>query len=85
MLVQSISQACKADGGQTEEIGVTYGTCRQDDFLSGRDCILDAASVNKDARGIFAVLKKNFLHQRRLIEVEVRRLTQGIAQEGCLG
>ena len=64
---------------------MTYGPRGQDDFFRGRDGILDTGSVDKDAGGLLAVFEQNFLHLRRLVEVEVGRLTQGLAQERRLG
>ncbi len=75
----------KADKRRMKERAVTYGTCGQDDFSRGRDGILDPTCIDKDAGSGLGVIQENLLHQRRLIKVQVGRLTQGLAQEGSLG
>ncbi len=81
MLAQSIRLAWIADRGRTEESGVTYGTCGQDHFFRSRDGILDTSGIDKDTSGSLAAIQNDLLHLRRLIEIEIGRLTQGLAQE----
>lgn len=85
MLAQSVNLVRKASTGRAEKSEVTHGTRRQDDFFRGREGVLDASSIDKDAGGALAVVKKNFLHLRRLIELDISRLTQSLTQEGRLG